>query len=130
MKTWIIGLAISAGLPLVLGYIGAKLLPMLKAWEIRRLLALINAKTGDPALDAFEKDLILALAKLAQAKFAKDGLGPERKKLIVEFLTTRVPYFRGQETRLSALIDQIVESQAAVLDAIAPSPQPAQPPAA
>lgn len=118
MKQWLIAGGLSLALPLILGYIAAKLLPMLKAWEIRRLLALINAKTGDPAIDAFEKDLILALAKLAQAKMGKDGMGPERKKLIVEFLTAKVPYFRGRETQLSALIDQIVESQAAVLDAI------------
>jgi len=127
MKNWIIGFALSAGLPLALGYIGAKLLPVLKAWEIRRLLALINAKTGDPALDQFEKDLILALAKLAQAEFPKDGMGPERKKLMVDFLTTEVPYFRGREVQLSALIDQIVESQAAVLDAIVPSQNTAKP---
>ncbi len=119
---WALGIGASVAVPLVLGYLGSKLLPMLKAWEIRRLMALINAKTGDPALDQFERDLILALAKLAQAKFPKDGLGPERKKLMVDFLTAKVPYFRGQEARLSALIDQIVESQADVLDAIKPVP--------
>ena len=127
MKNYMIALAVTSCLPLVLAYIAGKLIPMLKAWEIERLLDAVNAKTGDPALDQFEKDMILALAKLAQAKFPKDGFGPERKKLIVDFLVNRVPYFRGQEVRLSTLIDQIVESQAAVLDAIIPSQTPAQP---
>jgi hypothetical protein len=125
MKDWMIALAVTSCLPLALTYIAGKLIPMLKAWEIKRLLDLINAKSGDPDLDAFEKDLILALAKLGQKKFPKDGFGPERKKLMIDLLVNKVPYFRGQEARLSALIDQIVESQAAVLDAI--NPQPAQP---
>lgn len=121
MKDWMIALAVTSCLPLVLTYIVGKLIPMLKAWEIKRILEAMNAQTGDPALDTFEKDLILALAKLAQAKFPRDGFGPERKRRIVDFLVSRIPYFRGQEVRLSALIDQIVESQADVLDAIKPA---------
>lgn len=118
IQGWCIGIAASLLGPLVISWLAGKGVKSLVAWQISKTKALLEADTGDKALDAFEHDLVLALAKLAKAKFPESGLGVERKKMVVDFLTSKIPLFRGQEVRLSALIDAIVAGEKEVLDSI------------
>lgn len=118
MMEWAAGGALALAIPFALKWLGGKGIDMLKAWELRKLQELLGAKTGDPALDEFNRDLVLAVAKLAQAKMPKDGMGPERKKMLMDFLTSKFPWFRGKEAALSVLVDRVVSVQQEVLDSV------------
>lgn len=121
MRNYIIAGFATLALPWICSYIAGKLIPMLMAWQLGKVKDLLGVKTGDAALDQFERDLVMALVRFAQARFPADGLGPERKKMVVDFLCAKVPFFKGQQDRLSALIDKLVASEAEMLDKIQPA---------
>jgi hypothetical protein len=120
VKTWGIGIAASLACGFALKWVLSKGIDLLISWQIGKIRGMLSANTGDAALDAFERDLVLALVKLAQAKMPKDGLGLERKKFVVDFLIAKVPFFKGKEDLLGQIIDEIVEHEAAMLDSIKP----------
>jgi len=120
IKTWAIGLAGAAVLSFGLKWVLSKGIDLLISWQMGKIQGMLKANTGDKALDQFEADLVLALVKLAQAKMPKDGLGAERKKFLIDFLTAKLPLFKGREDILAQIIDKIVEEEAALLDSIKP----------
>ena len=124
IAAWAGGSIAALAFPFALKWLGGKGIAWLKAWEMGKVQELLAGKTGDPALDQFNHDLVLAVAKLMQAKMPKDGLGPERKKALMDFLVNKFPWFAGKEAALSDLADKVVEMEASVLDSIKPPAQP------
>ena len=120
MKDYIIGICLTLLVPSVIAYLGSKLIPHLVSWQLKKVHDLMCANTGDIALDTFQKDLVMAVVKLAQAKFSGAGLGPERKKFVVDFLVSKVPLLKGQQDKLTALIDELVAKEKEMLNSIKP----------
>ena len=123
---WMVGGALAIALPFAWRYLKGPGVKFLVGWAIGQLRkALAGTGVEDADLKQFEKDITWAFIKLAQRKFPKDGMGPERKKWLVDFLTSKVPFLKGQEASLGELVEALVAEGAAELDKLsAPPPNP------
>mgnify|MGYP001599034592 CR=1 FL=1 len=79
-------LAAGAGAALVLA-LGKKLIPNLVSKLVTNQLGkLLNPKTDDPKEKELIQNLVLALVRLAEYKLPDTGLGPNRKKAVLDAL--------------------------------------------
>ena len=116
--TWCAGIAASIALPFVIKYLFGKGLDAAIAWQMGKLVGILDKKTGDVDVDAFVHDLTISICKLAEKKLPGAGLGADRKKMVIDFLTNRFPLLKGQEQRLSEGIDLAVAKEREMLTKI------------
>ncbi len=115
---WAVGGIAVLALPFALKYIFGTGLDKLLAYQFGKILELMEKKTEDPDVDALRHDIIMACCKFAQKKLPGEGLGAERKKLIIDFMTVRFPLLKGKEEVLSQGIDLAVAKEKALLSQI------------
>ena len=94
---WGLKWAKTKGVDALVAYVGNKIMAALK-----------DDSVNDLDLRAFQRDIIMAFVRLAEKKLPDSGMGPERKKWVLDFLTTRLPIFKGREAELGELIDKLV----------------------
>jgi len=115
---WAAGGIIVLALPFALKWLFGAGLDKALQWQFAKLVDLMNKKTEDPDVDMLRQEIILAICKFTQKKLPGEGLGPERKKKIIEFLTVKFPMLRGKEEFLSQGIDLAVAKEKALLNQI------------
>ncbi len=118
IKGWAIGIGLSLALPFLFKWISSKGVTAVVNWQFKKILRVLHTDSGDPAWERFETDQVLAFARLAQAKFPKQGFGPERRALVIQMLTSRVPLLKGREAQLDDIIRKLVQQEREMLKAI------------
>lgn len=94
---------------------------LLVAWEMRRLVALINRPIEDPDVAHFWKAVILEGAVLAERKLPDSGLGPQRKAWLTEMFFRAMPFLRSaaNEKVIGDGIDRVVRENDQMLKDLA-----------
>ena len=131
MGGWLPWLMVMVVIPWVWPWLQSRGIALIIEWQMRKLLTLLDANSGDAAWDDFLEDVGRAVIKLAQRKFPADGMGPERKKWIIKTLTRKVPVLRGREQQVGEFLDALVAKERELLNQLsARAATPTTPPAA
>ena len=110
MQEWIIGGLIALAAPLGIKWAGKRSINFLAHYLSKKLLVGLKGEgLEDEDVKAFLHDVTLSFIRLAERKLPDQGLGPERKKWMLDFLLSRLPFLKQYESTMSELIDELVK---------------------
>lgn len=111
IKDWLISGVGAIALGFALKWAYNKGCELVVDYAMRQLmLGLQGGGARDEDVREFVHDITLAFIKLAEKRLPDSGLGPERKKWVVDQLTHRLPILKGKEIILGDIIDKLVST--------------------